>query len=169
MTYNITCVYNPPVKTSKSLYKKASQLIPGGVNSPVRAFGAVGGNPLFVKKARGAYLWDVDGKRYIDYCLSWGPMLLGHAEPSVVKAIQKAVTRGTSFGISHAEEVELAELIRKFYPSIQKSRLVSSGTGLGLHIVRIFVERMQGDLQFESEEGKGTSVTVTLPLKVTKN
>jgi glutamate-1-semialdehyde 2,1-aminomutase len=122
---------------NQQLYKKSLNLMPGGVNSPVRAFGAVGGNPLFVKRAKGAYFWDADGKRYIDYCLSWGPMLLGHANPKVLAAIQKSLSAGTSFGINHENEIKIAELIRSFYPSIEKVRLVSSGTEAVMSAVRL--------------------------------
>jgi len=111
--------------------------MPGGVNSPVRAFSAVGGKPLFIKRAKGAYLWDADGKRYIDYCLSWGPMLLGHANPKVLGAIKKSLSAGTSFGANHESEIRIAQVIKSFYPSIEKVRLVSSGTEAVMSAVRL--------------------------------
>lgn len=96
---------------SEQLFARARALIPGGVNSPVRAFQSVGGTPRFIEHAQGAYLWDVDGNRYIDYVLSWGPMLLGHAHPAVVEALQAAVVKGTSYGAPTELENELAELL----------------------------------------------------------
>ncbi len=121
---------------SKALFKKAQALFPGGVNSPVRAFRAVGGMPLFIGKAKGSRLYDVDGNAFIDYVLSWGPMILGHAHPAVVRAIKKAVDKGTSYGAPSPLEVELAEMIRDFYPSIGKMRMVSSGTEATMSAIR---------------------------------
>ncbi len=121
---------------SKDLFKKASALIPGGVNSPVRAFKAVGGNPLFIEKARGPRIYDADGNSYLDYVLSWGPMILGHAHPRVVKALKKAVEKGTSFGAPTALEIELAELVLKAYPSMDKVRMVNSGTEATMSAIR---------------------------------
>lgn len=121
---------------SKDLFKKAAALIPGGVNSPVRAFKAVGGNPLFIEKARGPRIYDADGNSYLDYVLSWGPMILGHAHPRVVKALKKAVEKGTSFGAPTALEIELAELVLKAYPSMDKVRMVNSGTEATMSAIR---------------------------------
>jgi glutamate-1-semialdehyde 2,1-aminomutase len=98
-------------KKSQRLFKKAQELIPGGVNSPVRAFKAVGGNPLFIQRAKGSKIYDVDGNEYIDYVLSWGPLILGHAHPDIVKALKKAAERGTSYGAPTQLEIELAELV----------------------------------------------------------
>jgi glutamate-1-semialdehyde 2,1-aminomutase len=122
---------------SKKLFKQATAVIPGGVNSPVRAFRAVGGNPLFIEKAKGSRIFDADGNAYIDYVLSWGPMILGHAHPGVVKALKKAVERGTSFGAPTALEIELAELVLKVYPSMDKVRMVNSGTEATMSAIRM--------------------------------
>lgn len=122
---------------SKALFKRAVALIPGGVNSPVRAFRAVGGNPLFIEKARGPRIYDADGNAYLDYVLSWGPMILGHAHPRVVKALKKAVEKGTSFGAPTALEIELAELVLKVYPSMEKVRMVNSGTEATMSAIRV--------------------------------
>ncbi|HEY1954593.1 MAG TPA: glutamate-1-semialdehyde 2,1-aminomutase [Polyangiaceae bacterium] len=113
---------------SKELFARAQKSIPGGVNSPVRAFRAVGGEPLFIARAEGAYLWDEDNVKYTDYVGSWGPMILGHAQPDVVRAIADAAARGTSYGAPTALEVRYAEKIRALYPSIEMLRAVSSGT-----------------------------------------
>src|ERR1700761_9390370 len=113
---------------SKELQKRAERYLPGGVNSPVRAFRAVGGDPPFLVRAEGAYLWDADGNRYLDYFGSWGPMILGHAHPLVVEAVQKAAARGTSFGASTAAEANLAELVVAAMPGIERLRFVNSGT-----------------------------------------
>lgn len=121
---------------SKNLFLKASRVIPGGVNSPVRAFKAVGGNPLFIDRAKGSRIYDVDGNTYIDYVLSWGPMILGHAFPRVVTALRKAVGKGTSYGAPTALEVELAELVLKIYPSMDKVRLVNSGSEATMSAIR---------------------------------
>jgi len=123
-------------KKSIELFKKAKQLIPGGVNSPVRAFKAVGGNPVFIRSARGSKIYDVDGNEYIDYVLSWGPLILGHAHPSVVKALQKAARGGTSYGAPTQLEVELAGMIRKAYPSMEMIRMVNSGTEATMSAIR---------------------------------
>ncbi|MDP2820188.1 MAG: glutamate-1-semialdehyde 2,1-aminomutase [Polaromonas sp.] len=119
------------------LFERARALIPGGVNSPVRAFKAVGGTPRFVQRAQGAYFWDADGKRYIDYIGSWGPMILGHGHPAVVEAVQKAVLEGFSYGAPTEREIELAEEIVKLVPSIEMLRLVSSGTEAGMSAIRL--------------------------------
>ncbi len=123
--------------TSRKLFRKAQTVIPGGVNSPVRAFRSVGGTPLFIAKAKGATVTDEDGNTFLDYVSSWGPMILGHAHPKVVSAIRRAAARGTSYGAPTAGEVELAGLIRKAFPSIGKVRLVSSGTEAAMSAVRL--------------------------------
>lgn len=123
--------------TSKTLYDRANHVIPGGVNSPVRAFNSVGGTPIFMNKAEGAYLFDEDGNKYIDYIGSWGPMLLGHAEPDVVAAIQKATTFSTSFGAPTQLEVEMAELITSSIEGVDKIRMVNSGTEACMSAIRV--------------------------------
>lgn len=122
---------------SQAAFARAKQLIPGGVNSPARAFGGVGGAPLFFSRAQGAYLHDLDGNRYVDYIGSWGPMIVGHAHEAVVAAIQEAAARGTSFGAPTEAESELAELIIKAVPSVEKVRLVSSGTEAAMSAIRL--------------------------------
>ena len=122
---------------SRQIFEKATTLIPGGVNSPARAFGGVGGSPIVFESAKGAYMTDVDGNRYIDYVLSWGPMILGHADPRVCDALRKAVERGTSFGAPTLAENTLAELIIKFVPSVEKVRLVNSGTEATMSAIRL--------------------------------
>nr|WP_279322666.1 aminotransferase class III-fold pyridoxal phosphate-dependent enzyme [Rhodothermus marinus] len=122
---------------SRALFERAQRVIPGGVNSPVRAFGSVGGTPPFIARAQGAYIEDVDGNRYIDYVGSWGPMLFGHADPDVVRAIQEAATRSPSFGAPTELEVRVAELICELVPSIEMVRLVNSGTEATMSAVRL--------------------------------
>jgi glutamate-1-semialdehyde 2,1-aminomutase len=122
---------------SEELFARAQRLIPGGVNSPVRAFKAVGGSPLFISKAEGARIWDADGRPYLDYVGSWGPMILGHAFPPVVEAVQQAATRGTSFGAPCLGEVELADRVVRLVPSIEKVRFVSSGTEATMSALRL--------------------------------
>ena len=122
---------------NEALFARAKKLIPGGVNSPVRAFKAVGGTPRFVQRAQGAYFWDADGARYIDYIGSWGPMILGHGHPAVLEAVQKAMVDGFSFGAPTEREVELAEEIIKLVPSIEMLRLVSSGTEAAMSALRL--------------------------------
>jgi glutamate-1-semialdehyde 2,1-aminomutase len=122
---------------SAALHARAQTLLPGGVDSPVRAFLAVGGAPPFVERGHGAYLWDADGNRYLDYFGSWGPMILGHAFPPVVEAIQKAAERSSSFGASTAAEAELASLVNEAYPSIEMLRFVSSGTEATMSAIRV--------------------------------
>ena len=119
------------------LFERAKKLIPGGVNSPVRAFKAVGGTPRFVQRAQGAYFWDADGQRYIDYIGSWGPMILGHGHPVVVEAVQKALLEGFSYGAPTEREIELAEEIVRLVPSIEMLRLVSSGTEAAMSAIRL--------------------------------
>jgi len=125
--------------TSKSqqLFEKSQQLIPGGVNSPVRAFRSVGGTPVFFKKGLGSRLWDVDGKEYIDYINSWGPMILGHAHPEVIKAVQEVAANSLSFGAPTGLELEIAELINQLVPSMEQVRLVSSGTEATMSAIRV--------------------------------
>jgi glutamate-1-semialdehyde 2,1-aminomutase len=125
------------VSESSRLFTAAQRVIPGGVNSPVRAFRGVGGEPFFVARGEGARLWDADGRPYIDYVGSWGPLILGHAAPSVVEAVATAAARGTSYGAPTAGEVELAEAITAAYPSIEMVRLVSSGTEAAMSAIRV--------------------------------
>ncbi len=122
---------------AESLFDRARRVIPGGVSSPVRAFGAVGGEPFFVASASGAYLVDTEGRRYLDYVQSWGASILGHAHPTVVEAVQRAAADGTSYGAPTAREVELAEAICARVPSVEKVRLVSSGTEAAMTAVRL--------------------------------
>ncbi len=125
------------MENSRALQERASGLLPGGVDSPVRAFRAVGGDPPFVARAEGAYLWDVDGNRYLDCFGSWGPMILGHAFPPVVEAIQEAAAKGASYGASHAGEANLAELVTRCFPSVERLRFVSSGTEACMSAIRL--------------------------------
>jgi len=125
------------MKKSRELFERAQARIPGGVNSPVRAFRAVGGTPVFFERASGAYLWDADGTRYIDYVGSWGPMLAGHGHPAVVEAVQEAASRALSFGAPTAAEIELAELLCRLVPSLELVRLVSSGTEATMTALRL--------------------------------
>ena len=120
-----------------ALFERAQRSIPGGVNSPVRAFRAVGGTPRFIKKALGAYIWDAEDQQYIDYIGSWGPMIVGHGHPEVLEAVQKAVVDGFSFGAPTEREIELAEEILKLVPSAEQVRLVSSGTEAGMSAIRL--------------------------------
>jgi glutamate-1-semialdehyde 2,1-aminomutase len=123
--------------TSDALFERARKRIPGGVNSPVRAFKSVGRNPLFISRASGAYLWDADGNRYIDYVGSWGPMILGHAHPRVIEALERVARDGTSFGAPTEREVAMAELITRLIPSIEVVRMVNSGTEATMSAVRL--------------------------------
>lgn len=122
---------------SKKLFEKSQRVIPGGVNSPVRAFRSVGGTPIFFREAKGAYLWDVDGNKYIDYIGSWGPAILGHAHPEVVKAVQDRAAKGMSFGAPTEAELELAERLVELLPSIEQVRLTSSGTEATMSAIRL--------------------------------
>ena len=124
-------------KQSQKLYEQAVARMPGGVNSPVRAFGAVGGTPLFIARGEGPYLFDVDDNRYIDYVLSWGPLILGHAHPSVVRALEQAIARGTSYGAPNAYEIELAALVQGLMPSLELVRFVNSGTEATMSALRL--------------------------------
>ncbi|HXG10581.1 MAG TPA: glutamate-1-semialdehyde 2,1-aminomutase [Gemmataceae bacterium] len=128
---------NPNRARSQAAYQRACQVIPGGVNSPARAFGAVGGQPIFITRGEGAYLYDLDGNRYLDYVGSWGPLILGHAHPRVVQAVEEAVRQGTSFGAPTERETELAELIRAAMPAVEMVRMVSSGTEAAMSAIRL--------------------------------
>lgn len=127
------------INTTKSseLFAEAQKHIPGGVNSPVRAFKSVGRDPLYIAKAKGAKIWDVDGNEFVDYIGSWGPMILGHAHPEIIRAIQKAAVKGTSFGASNIKEIALAKLIKKFVPSVEIVRMVNSGTEAMMSAMRL--------------------------------
>jgi glutamate-1-semialdehyde 2,1-aminomutase len=127
------------MKTTKSekLFKRALNLIPGGVNSPVRAFKAVNSKPLFITKASGSKIWDVDGNKFIDYVMSWGPLILGHAHPEVISAVKNVLKNGTSYGAPTEIEVKLAELIKKMMPSVELVRMVNSGTEATMSVIRL--------------------------------
>src|SRR2546421_4389259 len=122
---------------SEKLFSKAQKVIPGGVNSPVRAFRSVGGNPVFIARGEGSHIFDVDGNEYIDYVGSWGPLLLGHRHPAILAALEQALTIGTSFGAPTEQEVELAEAICDAVPSIEMVRLVNSGTEATMSAIRL--------------------------------
>ncbi|MEY2896698.1 MAG: glutamate-semialdehyde -aminomutase [Pseudomonadota bacterium] len=122
---------------NETLFDRAQRTIPGGVNSPVRAFRAVGGTPRFISRAQGPYIWDADGKRYIDYIGSWGPMILGHNDPEVIAAVHEAIERGLSFGAPTEAEVVMAEELVRLVPSMEQVRLVSSGTEAGMSAIRL--------------------------------
>ncbi|MCI0432107.1 MAG: glutamate-1-semialdehyde 2,1-aminomutase [Gemmatimonadetes bacterium] len=124
-------------ETSRKLFERALDLMPGGVNSPVRAYRAVGGHPLFIQRGEGAYIIDADGNRYIDYVLSWGPLILGHAHPSVVRAIAEAARDGTSFGAPCTAEIEMAERLCRALPSLERVRMVNSGTEAVMSAIRL--------------------------------
>src|SRR5437588_4050698 len=128
---------NLTLARSQSLYEEAQMLLPGGVNSPVRAFRGVGGNPIFIDHANGPYLYDADGNRYLDYVQSWGPMILGHCYPSVVEAVVEASKRGFSFGAPSQAESELAKLVIASVPSVEMIRLVNSGTEATMSALRL--------------------------------
>jgi glutamate-1-semialdehyde 2,1-aminomutase len=128
---------SPSTSRSAALFERAQQSIPGGVNSPVRAFRAVGGTPRFIARAEGPYMWDADGRKYIDYIGSWGPMILGHGHPAVLEAVLKAANDGFSFGAPTEREIELAEEIIRHVPSIEQVRLVSSGTEAAMSAIRL--------------------------------
>jgi glutamate-1-semialdehyde 2,1-aminomutase len=123
--------------TNHALFDRARQLMPGGVNSPVRAFRSVGGEPFFAQRASGAYLWDVEGKRYVDYVGSWGPMIAGHAHPRVIEAVQRTASAGLSFGVPNALEVTMAETISRLVPSMEMVRMVNSGTEATMSAIRL--------------------------------
>src|SRR5499433_1142577 len=125
------------MSTSRKLFLEAQKYLPGGVNSPVRAWRAVGGNPRFIQRGRGCRVIDADGKEYIDYVGSWGPLIVGHAHPQVVRALEETLKRGTSFGAPTAREIELAKIIVEAVPSIEKVRLTSSGTEATMTALRL--------------------------------
>ena len=134
----------PSTAKSAALFAAAQQVLPGGVDSPVRAFRAVGGTPRFIERGKGSAVWDVDGNRYIDYLASWGPLIAGHAHPGVVAAIQDAATRGTSYGAPTEAEIELGRFVKQAFPSIDLVRFVSSGTEAtmtALRLARAFTRR----------------------------
>ncbi|MGA9056383.1 MAG: glutamate-1-semialdehyde 2,1-aminomutase [Terriglobia bacterium] len=148
---------------SQELFQKALSLMPGGVNSPVRAFRAVGGDPVFIAGGKGSSIVDVDGRSYIDYVLSWGPLILGHCHPEVVEALARVIETGTSFGACTAAEVELAERLREAYPSLERVRLVNSGTEATLSALRVARAATGRDkiLKFEGcYHGHGDSLLV---------
>jgi glutamate-1-semialdehyde 2,1-aminomutase len=126
-----------PCDKSREWFRRALEVTPGGVNSPVRAFSAVGGEPFFVARGEGARVWDVDGSEFLDYVLSWGPLIFGHAHPALVEAVRDAALRGTSYGAPTPAEVELAELVRDFVPSMERVRFVNSGTEATMSAVRL--------------------------------
>ena len=125
------------INKSRVLFKEAQKHMPGGVNSPVRAFKNINGNPIFFKKALGPYVYDVDNNKYIDYIGSWGPMIMGHSHPKIIKAITKQLQLGTSYGAPTSIESETAKLIKECFPSIQKVRMVNSGTEATMSAVRL--------------------------------
>lgn len=127
----------PNTDLNLPLFERAKTIIPGGVNSPVRAFNAVGGTPRFVQRAQGAYFWDTNDQQFVDYIGSWGPMILGHGHPEVVATVQAAVLEGFSFGAPTEREVVLAEKIRELVPSMEMLRMVSSGTEAGMSALRL--------------------------------
>lgn len=150
-------------KRSIELYRKALEMIPGGVNSPVRAFKAIGIPPTFIDRAKGSKIWDVDGNEYLDYVGSWGPMILGHAHPRVIAALKKAAPKGTSFGAPTPLEVELASLVKKAFPSMELVRMVSSGTEAAMGAIRVARGYTEKDkiLKFEGcYHGHGDSLLV---------
>ncbi|NJO84438.1 MAG: aminotransferase class III-fold pyridoxal phosphate-dependent enzyme, partial [Blastochloris sp.] len=122
---------------SHELFEAAQRVLPGGVNSPVRAFRGVGGSPLMIERGEGAYMWDADGNRYIDYVLSWGPLILGHAHPAVVAAITRQAARGTSYGAPTELETQLAEQVIAMMPGIEQIRFVNSGTEATMSALRL--------------------------------
>lgn len=135
--FNLSLRMLSMINKSEQLYQEALTIMPGGVNSPVRAFNGVGGTPLFIHRADGAYIYDVDGNAYIDYVGSWGPMILGHNNPAITTAVEKALKNGLSFGAPTAKEVELAELVSELIPSIEMLRMVNSGTEATMSAIRL--------------------------------
>ena len=124
-------------KNSKELFKKSKEHIAGGVNSPVRAFKSVGGTPIFFRKSRDCYLYDEDGNKYIDFVGSWGPMVLGHSNKQIIDAIKKQATRAISFGAPTKNELEIAKIIKNYFPSMEKIRMVNSGTEATMSCIRL--------------------------------
>lgn len=137
MTASVRSGKGARTEKSESAFRAAQRLIPGGVNSPVRAFGSVGGTPRFIDRGKGCRIWDVDGNEYIDYVGSWGPLILGHAAPSVLRALRSALARGTSFGAPTEAETELAGAIQRALPSVEMVRMVSSGTEATMSAIRL--------------------------------
>ena len=133
----ILCKRSLMTSRNDSLFTRAQAIIPGGVNSPVRAFRSVGGTPRFITRGEGPHVWDADGKRYVDYIGSWGPLILGHAHPAVIKAVQDAAARGLSFGMPTEGEVEIAELVCQLVPSMERVRFTSSGTEAAMTAIRL--------------------------------
>src|SRR5579871_1260236 len=127
----------PMISRNQQLFERSQIYIPGGVNSPVRAFKSVGGTPVFFRRGKGAHVWDADDKTYIDYVGSWGPLILGHAHPEVIEAVQAAARNGLTFGAPTEAELEIAELLCKLVPSIEQVRLVSSGTEATMSAIRL--------------------------------
>ena len=125
------------INNSVNLYNRAQKSIPGGVNSPVRAFGSVGGNPIFMKRAKGAYLYDADGNRYIDFIASWGPMILGHGHPEIIEAVKERIEEAISFGAPTEAEIEMAELVKSMAPNVDLVRMVNSGTEACMSAIRV--------------------------------
>ncbi|TDJ06665.1 MAG: aminotransferase class III-fold pyridoxal phosphate-dependent enzyme, partial [Deltaproteobacteria bacterium] len=125
------------IRNSEKYYKKARDLMPGGVNSPVRSFSAVGGSPIFISKAKGSYLYDEDGNKYLDFIASWGPLILGHSHPKVVRALKDASVLGTSYGAPCKSEIELAGIVTKSFKSIDLVRMTNSGTEATMSAVRL--------------------------------
>ncbi|HTR22166.1 MAG TPA: glutamate-1-semialdehyde 2,1-aminomutase [Gemmatimonadales bacterium] len=151
MTESLIASPAPSATRSAALFQEARAILPGGVDSPVRAFRAVGGDPLFIAAGSGASITDVDGRHFVDYVLSWGPLILGHAHPAVVAALQRAVANGTSFGAPSPLEIELAQLVQRFVPSLEMLRFVNSGTEAtmsALRLARAYTERSK-ILKFE--------------------
>src|SRR3954463_14721125 len=124
-------------RTSESLFQRAQRVIPGGVNSPVRAYRSVGGNPPFISRGQGSRIYDADGNEYLDYVGSWGPLLLGHRHPDILSALERSLETGTSFGAPTEQEIELAEAIRDAIPSVEMVRLVNSGTEATMSALRV--------------------------------
>jgi len=129
--------YNIAIMKNRELFERARALMPGGVSSPVRAFKAVGGEPIIVSKAQSSRIWDVEGKEYIDFLMSWGPLILGHAHPKVVRAVHEQVLKGLSYGLTNEHEITLAELVVSYVPSVQMVRFVSSGTEATMSAIRL--------------------------------
>jgi glutamate-1-semialdehyde 2,1-aminomutase len=123
--------------TNRELFERAKKLMPGGVSSPVRAFKAVGGEPIVVSKGEGSRIWDVEGKEYIDFLMSWGPLILGHSHPRVVQALEEQAKKGLSYGITNPHEITLAELVVSAMPSVEMVRFVSSGTEATMSAIRL--------------------------------
>ena len=145
---------------SVELFSHAQRHIPGGVNSPVRAFKGVGGDPLFIKRAQGAYMWDADGNRYIDYVGSWGPMILGHAHPEVLAAVKESVNRGLSFGAPTELEVAMADRVCELVPSMDKVRMVNSGTEATMSAIRL----ARGYTGRDTYRSNSRAVTTAMPM-----